>query len=123
MRCSACQSENPAGKKFCGDCGAALNNRCAQCGADNPANKGFCGDCGAELQGVEGLGGFRVKGSSSRPLTPAPVPPHPPSTRKVISIIFADLMGSTALHERLDPESVNRVMDAYYRAVRGPVEA
>jgi class 3 adenylate cyclase len=32
-------------------------------------------------------------------------------------------MGSTALQERLDPESVNRVMDAYYQAVRGPVEA
>ncbi len=44
-------------------------------------------------------------------------------TRKVISIIFADLMGSTALQERLDPESVNRVMDAYYQAVRDPVEA
>src|SRR5262249_25472284 len=37
--------------------------------------------------------------------------------------VFADLMGSTALHERLDPESVSRVMDRYYRAVRVPVEA
>src|SRR5215468_2474599 len=107
MRCSACQSDNPAGKKFCGDCGAALENRCPQCGADNPANKRFCGDCGAELQGA----------------TPHSVTPSPLSARKVISIVFADLMGSTALHERLDPESVNRVMDAYYRAVRGPVEA
>ena len=44
-------------------------------------------------------------------------------TRKVISILFADLMGSTALQERLDPESVNRVMDAYYQAMRGPVDA
>jgi class 3 adenylate cyclase/tetratricopeptide (TPR) repeat protein/ketosteroid isomerase-like protein len=44
-------------------------------------------------------------------------------TRKVVTILFADLMGSTALQERLDPESVNRVMDAYYQAVRGPVEA
>lgn len=47
----------------------------------------------------------------------------PRETRKVISVIFADLMGSTSLQERLDPESVNRVMDAYYQAVRGPVEA
>ncbi len=44
-------------------------------------------------------------------------------SRKIISILFADLMGSTALQEGLDPESVNRVMDAYYQAVRGPVEA
>src|SRR5262245_36916123 len=107
MRCSACQSDNPAGKKFCGDCGAALEDRCPQCGADNPASKKFCGDCGAELHGA----------------SPDTVTPKPISTRKVISIIFADLMGSTALQERLDPELVNRVMDAYYRAVRGPVEA
>jgi class 3 adenylate cyclase len=37
--------------------------------------------------------------------------------------VFADLIGSTSLHERLDPESVTRVMDRYYKTVRGPVEA
>jgi len=41
MRCVKCGTENPAGKRFCGDCGAALANRCAQCGADNPAEKKF----------------------------------------------------------------------------------
>src|SRR6185503_559371 len=43
--------------------------------------------------------------------------------RKVVTIVFADLIGSTSLQERLDPESVSRVMDHYYRAVRAPVEA
>src|SRR5262245_27537253 len=42
--------------------------------------------------------------------------------RKVVTIVFADLIGSTSLHERLDPESVSRVMDRYHRAVRGAVE-
>jgi hypothetical protein len=37
VRCSKCGIENPVGKKFCGDCGAALANLCPQCGADNPA--------------------------------------------------------------------------------------
>src|SRR5262245_13598084 len=100
MRCSACQSENPAGKKFCGDCGAALGNWCRGCGADNPANRWCCGDCGAQLEGVTGLGGDGVRGSGTGPLTPHPLTPNPLSTRKVISIVFADLMGSTALHER-----------------------
>jgi predicted amidophosphoribosyltransferase len=49
MRCSKCGSENPAGKKFCGDCGAPLTNPCSQCGADNPPGKRFCGNCGATL--------------------------------------------------------------------------
>jgi len=120
MRCSACESENPAGKRFCGDCGAALENRCPQCGADNPASKKFCGDCGAPIA-PPAAGGNRE--STTQPGVTARSRAPSAETRKVISVIFADLMGSTALHERMDPESVNRVMDAYYRAVRGPVEA
>src|ERR1700737_3933477 len=57
MRCSKCGSENPAGKKFCGDCGAPLANRCAQCGADNPPEKKFCGDCGSALGTAVAEGG------------------------------------------------------------------
>jgi class 3 adenylate cyclase/tetratricopeptide (TPR) repeat protein len=43
--------------------------------------------------------------------------------RKVVTVVFADLIGSTSLHERLDPESVSRLMDRYHRAVRVPIEA
>jgi len=49
MRCSKCGSENPAGKKFCGDCGAPLANRCPNCSSENPAGKRFCGECGSAL--------------------------------------------------------------------------
>jgi class 3 adenylate cyclase len=41
----------------------------------------------------------------------------------VVTIVFADLIGSTALHERLDAESVRRVMDQYHEALRRAVEA
>ena len=50
MRCPNCKTENPSGKKFCGDCGAALANPCPKCGADNPAGKSFCGECGTALR-------------------------------------------------------------------------
>jgi predicted amidophosphoribosyltransferase len=49
MRCAKCGSDNPAGKKFCGDCGEQLGNACSKCGAENPETKKFCGDCGAPL--------------------------------------------------------------------------
>src|SRR6266851_1666135 len=49
MRCSKCGSDNRTGKRFCGDCGAPLENRCPKCGADNPSGKRFCGDCGGAL--------------------------------------------------------------------------
>jgi hypothetical protein len=49
MDCAKCGSDNSAGKKFCGDCGAPLTYRCHKCGADNPPTKAFCGDCGTAL--------------------------------------------------------------------------
>jgi hypothetical protein len=49
MRCAKCGAENPAGKRFCGDCGAPLANRCRQWGAENSFEKKFCGDCGSAL--------------------------------------------------------------------------
>jgi predicted amidophosphoribosyltransferase len=105
MTCPHCGNDNPAGKKFCGDCGAAQENRCPQCGADNPANKKFCGDCGAALVA-----------SPARMADKA-------EARKVVTIVFADLIGSTSLHERLDAESTRRLMDRYYRALRAAVES
>ena len=70
---------------------------------------------------------------ASRPLEVVHAPetrPTPPTqsadtagARKVVTIIFADLVGSTSLHERLDAESVTRLMDRYYGTLRGAVEA
>jgi class 3 adenylate cyclase len=125
MRCSACQSDNPAGKKLCGHSGAALENRCRHCGADNPATNRFCSDCGAQIAPIAGHATVAQGSPESSTVRAATANNRTAATetRKTITIVFADLMGSTALQERLDPESVNRVMDAYYQAVRGPVEA
>src|SRR5262245_31411505 len=43
--------------------------------------------------------------------------------RKVVTVVFADLIGSTALHERLDAESVRSLMGRYYEALHAAVEA
>ena len=49
MQCPSCGYENREGRKFCADCGAALENRCPSCGARNESDEKFCGDCGAAL--------------------------------------------------------------------------
>ena len=49
MRCASCGSESPAGKNFCGDCGAKLSNRCPSCAASISHSLKFCRDCGAAL--------------------------------------------------------------------------
>ena len=47
MRCSKCGSENPAGKKYCSECGVGLLMRCPRCNAENAPAAKFCGECGA----------------------------------------------------------------------------
>ncbi len=105
MNCAACRHENPAASAFCEECGAGLERRCPSCASPCAPTAKFCRACGAALA------------ANPAKATDEAV------ARKVVTIIFADLIGSTSLHERLDPESVSRVMDRYHRAVRAPVEA
>ncbi|MBI3303919.1 MAG: zinc ribbon domain-containing protein, partial [Deltaproteobacteria bacterium] len=93
MRCTCCGFENPAGKKFCGECGAPLQLLCPNCGAANPPRFKFCGDCGTALTGkpkgkrqkakkqfgvrspesrVQKSSAFRVRSSESRPIAYTP---------------------------------------------------
>ena len=73
---------------------------CASCGQENPEGFRFCGRCGAEL---EPAGPVR-------------------EGRKTVTILFSDVTGSTALGERLDPETTRRVMRRYYEAMSAAVE-
>ena len=87
MNCASCGRTNPAGSRFCAGCGTALAPRCAACGAESPADARFCVACGAPLAGAA---------------APETV------SRKIVTIVFADLIGSVSLHERLDAESARR---------------
>src|SRR5512139_3192661 len=117
MTGTACGHTNPERAKFCLECGTPLAGRCASCGTELPAAAKFCLECGAA---VKGLGhGSQV----SAPDTRHPAPDIPSGARKVVTIVFGDLVGSTALHERLDAEAVRQFMERYYAAMRGAVEA
>ena len=107
MRCAKCGAENPAGKRFCGDCGAALANRCAHCGGDNPPEKKFCGDCGTGL-GVATLASPDRSAIRVNPETPLDALE---GERKTVTALFADIKGSTELMEDLDPEEARAIID------------
>jgi class 3 adenylate cyclase/tetratricopeptide (TPR) repeat protein len=81
--------------KFCGSCGASLSHQCASCGADNPASFAFCGACGAAF-------------------TDAPEAPLPEGEYRRITVLFCDLADSTALADRLPPETYRDVMREYH---------
>ena len=49
MTCPNCGASNPAGKKFCSQCGTKLSLACPNCGAPLEGNERFCGECGTPL--------------------------------------------------------------------------
>jgi class 3 adenylate cyclase/tetratricopeptide (TPR) repeat protein len=103
MICTNCGAENPAGKRFCGDCGTALATACANCGAENPPGKRFCGDCGAPL------------GTETAPGSPRGAPT---AERRLVTVLFADLVGFTPLSESRDAEEVRELLSRYFDTAR-----
>jgi class 3 adenylate cyclase/tetratricopeptide (TPR) repeat protein len=104
MRCEACGSENRDGRRYCAQCGAALVLACAACGAPNEPQDRFCGSCGVALE------------------TTAAAAPPPTTERRMVSVLFADLVGFTALSGSRDPEEVRELLTGYFDAARVAVE-
>jgi class 3 adenylate cyclase/predicted ATPase len=104
MHCTNCAAEVPEQRKFCGQCGAAVVRRCLACGAVNPALNKFCGDCGTKV---------RVDSPSVVPTAPD----SRPIERRQLTVLFCDLVGSTALSARLDPEDFSAVIAGYRRCI------
>ena len=73
---------------------------CAQCATVNPDVAKFCLACGS----------------------PLPAAPPPQEYRKVVTIVFSDLKGSTSMGEKLDSESLREVMTRYFDAMRAELE-
>ncbi|MGH2400514.1 MAG: adenylate/guanylate cyclase domain-containing protein, partial [bacterium] len=107
--CPACGVPNPESAKFCGNCGRALKSACPECGVDVPEGAKFCANCGIRLAGA----GTAARGEQ---------PVLTEETRKVVTILFADIVGSTGLMERLDPEEAREVVKKFYTVVQGVVE-
>ena len=100
MKCARCDHENPAGVKFCGECGARLESACPACRASNPPTNKFCHECGAPLTG----GPPAAKFTSPQSYTPRHLAEKILTSksalegeRKQVTVLFADLKGSMEL--------------------------
>jgi class 3 adenylate cyclase len=74
--------------------------RCPSCGEENSFRARFCQNCATPLTETE----------------------RTSEVRKVVTIVFADVTGSTALGERLDPEALRRVMGRYFDGMAEVIE-
>ena len=99
--CPSCGATTTDGARFCPRCGAGLATACAGCGASLPEGAAFCASCGRAVTAT----------------------PRAGEERRLVTIVFADVTGSTELGERLDPERFREVMQAYGQAMREEIEA
>src|SRR5215510_4894593 len=115
MSCSRCRTDNPAGAKFCLECGAPLKARCEHCGAAlSPAAK-LCSQCSQPVR--------RTTGGASRFASPDSYTPRHlvekiltsrsalEGERKQVTVLFADLKGSMELVADRDPEEARELLD------------
>jgi class 3 adenylate cyclase/tetratricopeptide (TPR) repeat protein len=101
--CPTCKSANQPGSRFCTACGSQLALTCSACGFANTPSDRFCGGCGKAVAAIALV-----------ETTPHQAVVHRRSgdgERKRVTVLFADLKGSTAAIEGLDPEAALRQID------------
>src|SRR6476646_9439633 len=110
--CRSCGADNRPGAKFCAECGTPQAATCPVCGAATPSGK-FCAECGTALAGTTPAAAG--PGATSAPAS------EPVSERRVVSMLFGDLVGFTPLSESRDPEAVRELLSAYFERARAVV--
>jgi class 3 adenylate cyclase/tetratricopeptide (TPR) repeat protein len=146
MRCANCDAELLPGKPFCHVCGTRVARACERCGSPVEAGFRFCPECGAPVAAdppAAATDGIAPAASASpagavaarHAASPPPASPRladlPPTLaekirasrrtiageRKLVTVLFCDLVGSTALAERLDPEEYRELLEQYLAVV------
>ena len=107
MRCSSCGFENAVGGKFCSECGTVLDRSCPRCNAHNALAAKFCGECGAALSAPVSAPSLETSPAQAR---------QSAGERRHLTVLFCDLVGSTEISARLDPEEWREITAGYHRA-------
>ena len=117
--CTNCGQENGDGAAFCDNCGSGLASGCPSCGSENRPEAKFCRSCGAALSGTP------APAASGAPAVPTSLTgPASGSVaeRRLVSVLFADLVAFTEYSEGRDPELVRETLTRYFEATRHTIE-
>ena len=121
--CSQCGTDNEAGRKFCVECAARLATGCPTCGTAEPAD----GEVLRRMRDPAGRGQRTAPGVGARR---RPAPPAtgegrrrrpgraPVAERRLVSVLFADLVGFTTLAEGRDAEDTRELLSRYFDLAR-----
>jgi class 3 adenylate cyclase len=113
VNCVTCGAANEAGSKFCVQCGTRLGQACTNCASPLAEGARFCGQCGTP-----------VAGEGATPAAAAPsvsAPPEAVAERKLVSVLFADLVGFTPFAEERDAEEVRDTLSRYFELAKDVV--
>ena len=129
MNCRHCQAENPGDALFCESCGFRLEVACPNCGVANRSGARFCKKCGQRLiEAVQGSLVIEGKFGSVETYTPKYLAEKILASRhklqgerKQVTVLFADIKGSTKLLENLDPEEGQKLIDPVLRIMTDAV--
>src|SRR5262245_31253317 len=127
MHCASCGFENQPASRFCEECGAKLVRACPSCGREVRPSAKFCPACGTALivqAPTPGTRALQPRLQSPLSYTPAHLAQRilaeqaaleargaTEGERKTITALFADIKGSMALIEDLDPEEARTIVD------------
>ena len=117
MQCPQCHAENPAEARFCMQCAAELARLCPQCGRSLPAEARFCMACGGKVTQPDarapGAVPPRLEDMQERLYIPEPLRQRMDAAaremvgeNRLVTALFADISGFTALSQRLATEAV-----------------
>ena len=106
MTCAACGTVNPAGARFCFSCGSALASGCPSCGTPIVSGARFCLNCGTQVGAPAQTSGGPA--AVTQPTRQAE------AERRLVSVMFADLVGYTTLAEGSDAEDARDLLTRYF---------
>jgi class 3 adenylate cyclase len=112
MHCPYCKTENRSNTRFCIECGAAMKRRCSNCSSENLPEAKFCGECGQSLATSKSISPSEAEGPRSAASTTATVSD---GERRHLTVLFCDLVDSTALASQMDPEDWRAAVASYHR--------
>lgn len=108
MSCTTCGAQNRGDARFCAGCGESLALVCVSCERPLPSDARFCDGCGAPVASADA--GLASSGDDD-------------AVRKVLTVLFCDVVGSTSFAEQVDAEAARDVMARYHAVSKEVIEA